>query len=100
VYAGSAKVTEEAEWLDPKTKQMNPHKWRVQAETSGGKLDVVVTAYSRGFYTWTRLNGTLLVHQYLADAEGTFETEGKVLRSKQVSSLEYMRTLYRQVNDE
>jgi hypothetical protein len=97
---GKAVVTEEGKWLDPKTNQMNPYKWRVQADTDKGKLDAVVSAYGRGFYTWTRKNGSLLVNQYLADCVATFtRTDGRVIKSNQVASLEYMRTLYRQAND-
>ena len=86
---GKAIVTEIGEWLDPKTKQMNPYKWRVQAHTDKGDLDAEVSAYGRAFYTWSRLNGSLLVHQYLADCVAKFtKTNGTVLHSKQVASLE------------
>jgi hypothetical protein len=43
----------------------------------------------------------LLVHQYLADCVAKFtKKDGTVLHSKQVASLEYMLTLYRQANDD
>lgn len=91
---GKAIVTEIGEWLDPRTKQMNPYKWRVQVNTDKGDLDAEVSAYGRAFYTWTRLNGSLLVHQYLADCVAKFtKTNWTVLHSKQVANLEYMRTL-------
>lgn len=84
-------------WLDPKTNQNNPHQWQTYIITDKGRLDATVTAYKRGFYTWIRRRGTLLVHQYLADCEATFtRNDGTVIKSKQVASFEYMRTLYKQ----
>lgn len=95
--ADKAWVEETGRWLDPKTNQLNPCKWRVHAITDKGRLDAIVTGYSRAYYTWTRMGGSLVVHQYLADAEATFtRTDGSVVKSKQLASLEYMRTFYRQ----
>lgn len=87
---------EEADfWLDPKTNQMNPRKWLLSATTAKGKMEATVTAYGRAFYTWTRLGGTLVVHQFLADCEAKFtRTNGSTIEEKQMASLEYMRTLY------
>ena len=99
VVTGKAKAwTDEIGfWMDPKTNQVNPHKWRTFIITDKGRLDATVTAYKRGFYTWIRRRGTLVVHQYLADCEATFtRTDGTVVKSKQVASFEYMRTLYKQ----
>lgn len=84
-------------WLDPKTNQVNPHQWQTFIITDKGRLDATVKAYKRGFYTWIRRRGTLVVHQYLADCEATFtRNDGTVVKSKQVASFEYMRTLYKQ----
>jgi len=84
-------------WHDPKTNQTNPHKWESFIITDVGRLDATVTAYKRGFYTWIRRGGTLVVHQYVADCKATFtKTDGTVIESNQVASFEYMRTLYKQ----
>ncbi|OGE54720.1 hypothetical protein PENARI_c005G11140 [Penicillium arizonense] len=91
-------ITEAEHWLDPKTNQMNPRKWRLRATTAKGRLEAVVTAYGRAYYTWIRRGGTLLVHQFVADCEARFTfADGTILEEKQmVASLEYMRTLYHQ----
>jgi hypothetical protein len=97
VVSGSenASIEELDHWLDPKTRQMNPRKWRVRMHTEDGDLDATVTAYGRGYYTWLRRGGTILVHQYVADAEATFTfNDGTVLTSKQLSFNEFMRTFY------
>ncbi|GAB7356272.1 hypothetical protein MBLNU459_g7081t1 [Dothideomycetes sp. NU459] len=95
--ADKAWVEEIGRWLDPRTNQLNPCKWKIHAITDKGRLDAVVTAYARAYYTWTRQHGSLVVHQYLADADAKFtRTDGTVIESKQVASLEYMRTFYRQ----
>ncbi|KAG9605842.1 hypothetical protein KCU77_g577, partial [Aureobasidium melanogenum] len=95
--ADKAWVEEVDRWLDPKTNQLNPRKWKIWAITDKGRLDAIVTGYSRAYYTWTRMGGSLVVHQYLCDAEATFtRTDGSVVHSKQVASLEYMRTFYRE----
>lgn len=94
----NASVQEAEHWLDPKTNQMNPRKWRIRAITERGKLEAVVSAYGRAYYTWIRAGGTLVVHQYVADCEARFtRTDGTVIEEKQMlASLEYMRTLYHQ----
>jgi hypothetical protein len=94
----SVSIQEVEQWLDPKTNQMNPRKWRLRATTAEGQLEAVVTAYGRAYYTWVRKGGSLVVHQYVADCEARFEgTDGTVVEEKQmVSSLEYMRTFYHQ----
>lgn len=77
-------VEEIGRWLDPHTNQLNPCKWKVHAITEKGRLDAVVTAYGRAYYQWIRMGGTLVVHQFLADAEATFtRTDGTVIKSKQ-----------------
>ena len=91
----SAWLEEVGFWLDPKTNQTNPRQWRLEAQTEKGRLESTITAYGRGFYTWTRQGGTILVHQFVADAETKFtRNDGSVIEEKQVASLEYMRTLY------
>lgn len=110
--ADKAWVEETGRWLDPHTNQLNPCKWKIHAITGKGRLDAVVTAYGRAYYQWIRMGGTLVVHQFLADAEATFtRTDGSVVASKQkgtnfglpdqtpltvLASLEYMRTFYKQ----
>jgi len=90
-------INEVDHWLDPKTRQLAPYKWNIWLATSKGRLDIAVTGYGRAFYTWTRAGGTLVVNQYVCDAVSTFtRTDGTVIKAKQMASLEYMRTLYRQ----
>jgi len=95
----NAWVEDTDRWLDPKTRQTTPYKWRIYVVTPKGRLDVTLIGYSRAFYTWTRVGGTLLVNQYVADAESKFtKTDGTVIKAKQMASMEYMRTLYRQAD--
>lgn len=110
--ADKAWVEEIGRWLDPHTNQLNPCKWKIHAITDKGRLDAEVTAFGRAYYQWIRMGGTLVVHQFLADAEATFtRTDGSVITSKQkgvnihisnqtpltvLASLEYMRTFYKQ----
>ena len=98
VYGGeNAWIEEIGFWLDPKTNQMNPCKWKVWALTEKGRLDATVSAYGRAYYTWVRAGGTILVHQYVADCEAKFtRKDGTVTEEKQMASNEYMRTLYLQ----
>jgi hypothetical protein len=93
-------IQEAEHWLDPKTNQINPRKWRLRVVTEKGKLEALVNAYGRAYYTWIRAGGTLVVHQYVADCEARFtRTDGSVIEAKDmVASLEYMRTLYHQQN--
>ena len=87
---------EEADfWLDPKTNQMNPRKWKLRAQTDKGQFEATITAYGRAYYTWIRKGGALLVHQFCADSDAKFtKHDGSVIEEHQVASLEYMRTLY------
>jgi len=95
----NAWVEDTDRWLDPKTRQITPYKWRIQIITPKGRLDVAVVGYGRAFYTWTRSGGTLVVNQYVCDAESTFtRTDGTVIKTSQMASMEYMRTLYRQAD--
>jgi hypothetical protein len=95
----NAWVEDTDRWLDPKTRQTTPYKWRIYIITSKGRLDVNMVGYARAFYTWTRVGGTLLVNQFVADAESKFtRADGTVIKSKQMASMEYMRTLYRQAD--
>ncbi|KAF2802331.1 uncharacterized protein BDZ99DRAFT_483059 [Mytilinidion resinicola] len=88
-------------WFDPKTNQINPSKWKITSITELGTLDATVTAYGRYYYTWIRRGGTILVHSYIADTVATFTRKnGTVVSEKQVSMVEYMRTLYNQGLDE
>jgi len=92
-------VNEVDHWLDPKTRQLAPYKWNIWLVTPKGRLDIVLNGYGRAFYTWTRLGGTLVVNQYVCDAVSTFtRTDGTVIKAKQMASMEYMRTLYRQAD--
>jgi hypothetical protein len=94
---GWVQVKEKESWLDPKTKQVNPRSWLVQATTELGKFEAIVTGYGRYYYTWTRRGGTLLVHCYMADVLATFtKNDGTVIQEKQLGMVEYMRTLYNQ----
>lgn len=90
--------TEEIEtWKDPKTNQINPCKWHAWANLPEGRLDAKVSAYGRGFYTWTRVGGTVLVHQYVADSTVKFtRKDGSIIEEKGLASIEYMRVLYYQ----
>lgn len=86
-------------WFDPKTNQLNPCKWRTTANTEQGRFEAKVTARGRGFYTWTRRRGQILVHQFVCDCVAKLtKKDGTVIEEKQVASLEYMRTLYNQKN--
>jgi hypothetical protein len=70
------------------------------AITPKGRLDATVTAYGRGFYTWTRRGGILLVHQSVADCEAMFtRTDGTVQKSKQMANIGQIWTLYREKDD-
>jgi len=97
IVGGEKAGVEEVEfWLDPKTNQVNPRKWRVWANVEGkGRLEATVTAYGRAYYTWTRQGGGVLVHQYVADSVSKWTREdGKVVEEGGVAMNEYMRTLY------
>lgn len=73
-------------WKDPKTNQVNPCKWHVWANLPEGRLDAYVSAYGRGFYTWTRRGGIVLVHQYVADSTMKFtRTDGSVVEEKGIA---------------
>ncbi|KAF2813039.1 uncharacterized protein BDZ99DRAFT_556199 [Mytilinidion resinicola] len=91
-----AGVEEVGFWLDPKTNQVNPRKWRVWAVVEGkGRLEAVVTAYGRAYYTWVRQGGVVLVNQFVADAVCTWTREdGTRVVEEQMAMNEYMRTLY------
>jgi hypothetical protein len=90
-------IEELAYWLDPKSKLMIPYKWRVWANVPQGRLESEVWGYGRGYYTWIRKHGTMVVNQYLADSKSTFTfKDGRVLQAPQMAMIEHMRTLYRQ----
>jgi len=86
-------------WLDPKSRQVTPYKWRIDIITPKGRLDIEMTGFARAYYTWTRVKGTLVVNQFVADAVSVFtRTDGTVIKANQMASMEYMRTLYRQAD--
>ena len=90
-------VEEISHWHDPKTRQLQPHKWHIWMITPKGRLDAILTGYARAYYTWTRRTGTLLVHQSMCDSTSTFtRTDGTVIKSEQLGMMEQMRTLYYQ----
>lgn len=70
---------------------MNPCKWHIYGNVESGRLEAIVTGYGRGFYTWIRRNGILLVYQYVAGCKAEFtRSDGTVIEEDQVASLEYM----------
>lgn len=90
-------IEELAYWLDPKSKIMIPYKWRVWANVPVGRLESEVWGYGRGYYTWIRKHGTMVVNQYIADSKSKFTfKDGRVLESPQLAMIEHMRTMYRQ----
>ncbi|OCK73471.1 hypothetical protein K432DRAFT_447816 [Lepidopterella palustris CBS 459.81] len=99
VRGENARVEEIGFWLDPKTNQVNPCKWRIECTVEAGSFTAIVNGYGRGYYNWIRRGGVLCVHQYVADSKAKFtRTDGSVIEEDQVASLEYMRTFYRQPN--
>ncbi|KAF2496906.1 hypothetical protein BU16DRAFT_580922 [Lophium mytilinum] len=97
VHGEAATIEEIGHWLDPKTNQINPCKWRVQGKVEAGTFVAVVTGYGRAYYNWVRRGGVLLVHQWVCDSKATFtRNDGTVIEEDQVASCEYMRTLYNQ----
>jgi len=90
-------VEEVAHWIDPKSNQLCPYKWNIWMVTDKGRLDATVTGFTRGYYTWVRRFGQLVVYQFAADCKATFKrTDGTVIESNVVASVDYMRTLNRQ----
>lgn len=90
-------IEETAYWLDPKSKLQIPYRWKVWMETEKGRLESTVYGYARGYYTWIRKHGTMVVNQSTADADSKFIfKDGKVIDSKQMNMIEHMRTMYRQ----
>ena len=97
VEAEKIHVEETLYWLDPKSKINIPYRWKVVFETPAGRLQAEVYAYGRGYYTWLRRHGTMVVNQYTADAAVKLtQKDGTVLEEKHQSMVEHMRTLYRQ----
>lgn len=97
----SATVDETAHWLDPKTKIMQPYRWRVTMRMAEGTLEADVFAYGRAYYTWVRRGGVLVVNQYVANTHAAFTySDGRVVEEDQMASVEHMRTLYRQPLDQ
>jgi len=95
----SSGVEEVAQWIDPTSKILSPYKWRVWVRTENGTLESRIYAYARQYYTWIRRGGTLVVNQYCANADSTFTyKDGRKVESKQMISIEHMRTLYRQLS--
>jgi len=94
-------IEECAYWLDPKSKLMIPYRWKVWANVAVGRLESEIWGYGRGYYTWIRRHGTLVVNQYQADSKSTFTfKDGKVLEApNQIATVEHMRTMYRQPDD-
>ncbi|KAI9743667.1 MAG: hypothetical protein M1818_002983 [Claussenomyces sp. TS43310] len=94
---GQGGIEEVAYWLDPKSKIMIPYRWRVWMQTEVGRLESEVHGYGRGYYTWIRKHGTMVINQYQADSTSKFTyTDGRVLQGPQMAMIEHMRTLYRQ----
>ncbi|OCK82446.1 hypothetical protein K432DRAFT_380396 [Lepidopterella palustris CBS 459.81] len=84
-------------WLDPKSKLMIPYRWKVWMETDKGRLESEVWGYARGYYTWIRKHGTMVVNQYTADSTSKFiHKDGRIITSPQMCMIEHMRTMYRQ----
>jgi len=97
VHEAEGGIEEVAYWLDPKSKLMIPYKWRVWMNTAKGRLEADVYGYGRGYYTWIRRHGTMVVNQYLADSNSKFKyKDGRVVDAPQMAMIEHMRTLYRQ----
>ena len=98
VVNSEGRIEETAYWLDPKSKIMSPYKWKITMITEKGKLEVDVWGYGRGYYTWIRKHGTMVVNQSICDAKAKFTfKDGRVLEAPdQMSMCEHMRTLYRQ----
>ena len=98
VANGEGGIEEVAYWVDPKSRILSPYKWKVWMKTSKGRLDAYVGGYARGYYTWIRKHGTMVVNQYQADSKSTFTfDDGRKLEAPtQLAMIEHMRTLYRQ----
>lgn len=94
-------IEETLYWLDPKSKIQIPYRWKVWFNTPVGRMESEVYGYGRGYYTWIRRHGTMVVNQYLADASSKLTlNDGSVVESKQQSMIEHMRTMYRQPEPE
>jgi hypothetical protein len=62
-------------------------------------MEAKIYVYGRLYYTWIRRGDTLVVNQFLADADVTFTyADDTVLEEKCMISIEHMHTLYRQLN--
>lgn len=98
VENGQGGIEETAYWIDPKSKIVSPYKWQVWMTTPKGRLQATVNGYARGYYSWIRKHGTMVVNQYQADSKSTFTySDGRVLEAPtQLAMIEHMRTLYRQ----
>ena len=97
--ASACGVEEAQNWHDPESRTISAFRWRVWVRTSRGVLESRINAYGRQNYTWVRRGGTIIVTQYCADAETEFRfNDGKVVSSKQLISIEHMRTFYRQIS--
>ncbi|KAF2488962.1 hypothetical protein BU16DRAFT_567925 [Lophium mytilinum] len=95
----SSGCEEAATWIDPVSRLVVPYQWRTWIRAKEGTLEAKIYAYGRSYYTWIRRGGTLVVNQFLADADVTFTyPDGTVLEEKCMVSIEHMRTLYRQLN--
>jgi hypothetical protein len=98
---GQGGIEEIQYWLDPKSKIMIPSRWKVWFDTPKGRIEAEVYGYGRGYYTWTRNRGTMVVNQYLADASAKLILkDGTIIEETQSSIIEHMRTLYRQPDSE
>jgi len=91
-------IEEVATWLDPKSLIMSPYRWKIWMNTEKGRFETYVWGYGRGYYTWIRKHGTMVVNQYLADAKSKFTfKDGRVIEApNQMGMIEHMRTMYRQ----
>jgi hypothetical protein len=84
------------EWLDPDSKQLVPRAWRAYLRAPQGQLEATLTAYGRGYYTWNRRGGVIVVHQLVGQASSRFTfADGRVLHSDpQLAFVEHMRTFH------
>jgi hypothetical protein len=97
IHGEDARIEEIGHWLDPKTNQLNPCKWKVAGKVPAGSFTAIVNGYGRAYYNWVRRGGVLCVHQWVCDSKAKFtRTDGSTIEEDQVASMEYMRTFYNQ----
>jgi hypothetical protein len=94
---GRISVTEIGHWLDPRSHQITPCKWRVTIRTDRGELEATINGYGRAYYPWVRRGGSIVCNQFMADAAAIFRyPDGSIVESKQLAVVDNVRQFYAQ----